>query len=202
MKYEFLRYYNLERWSSYWYQIKEIMDSGAKTVFEFGCGDGVVGKYIKHNTKIQYYCADIDPSLKSDYVFSVADFKLDKKFDAVCAFEVLEHLSYEQFKTCLKNLMSVSNKYVLISLPHWGRHFSLSFQLPFFGKKNFQFKLSSGKKHEYNGEHYWEIGKRGYPLKRILGDMASAGLEIQRHYICRESPYHHFFILKINNRNS
>ena len=198
MKYEFAKYCNLDRWSSYWHQINEIIKSNARTVLEFGCGDGVAGRYIKFNTNIPYQCADINPALNPDYILDLSNFSLaDKKFDTVCAFEVLEHLPYEQFKICLKKLMSVSNKYVLISLPHWGRHFSLSFQLPFFHKKRFQFKISAGGKHAYNGEHYWEIGKSGYPLKKIITDIINVGLEVERHYICHESPYHHFFILKI-----
>lgn len=200
MKYEFLKYCNLERWSSYWYQIDEIIKSGAETVLEFGCGDGVTGSYIKNNTNIQYFCADTDPALGPDYILNISNFSLDdKKFDTVCAFEVLEHLPYEQFKICLANLNAASNKYVLISLPHWGRHFSLSFQTPFLRKKRFQFKISTGKKHAYNGEHYWEIGKIGYPLKKIITDIIDVGFEVERHFICHESPYHHFFILKIKN---
>jgi SAM-dependent methyltransferase len=200
MEYKFGKYCNLERWSSYWYQINEIINSGAKTVLEFGCGDGVVARYIKNKTDIQYFCADNDPELNPDYILNIANFSFEnRKFDAVCAFEVLEHLPYEQFKTCLVNLKAVSNKYVLISLPHWGRHFSLSFQIPFFNKKRLQYKISTGKKHVYSGEHYWEIGKDGYQLKRVMDDIASIGLVIERHYVCHESPYHHFFVLKIKD---
>lgn len=203
MEYKFIKYCDLNRWSSYWYQIKEILDSKPNSVLEFGCGDGVVGDYIRKNSQIQYASADNDEKLKPDHILNISDFDLSgKKFDTVCAFEVLEHLPFEQFKKCLGNLKNISNKYVLISLPHWGRHFSFAFQIPCFGKKKFQFKLSTGKEHKYNGEHYWEIGKKGYTLKKVISEISETGLQVAKHYICHESPYHHFFILKANDKKN
>jgi hypothetical protein len=114
-----------------------------------------------------------------------------------CAFEVLEHLPYEEFKYCLSELMRVSNKYVLISLPHWGRHFSIHVRLPFFNKIQFSLKINIWPiKHKFNGQHYWEIGKIGFPLARIRNDIKSIGFKIVRDYIIFESPYHHFFVLR------
>lgn len=54
--------------------------------------------------------------------------------------------------------------------------------------------------HKFNGEHYWEIGKFGYPLSRIIKDIKIAGFNIKKTYRIFEVPYHRFFILeKVNN---
>ena len=51
-------------------------------------------------------------------------------------------------------------------------------------------------KHEFNGEHYWEIGKVGYPLSKITKDIERAGFNIERTYRVFENPYQRFFILR------
>jgi hypothetical protein len=50
--------------------------------------------------------------------------------------------------------------------------------------------------HNYNGEHYWEIGKVGYPLSKIINNIQKAGFKIEETYRVFEYPYHRFFILK------
>lgn len=121
----------------------------------------------------------------------------DNSFDLVCAFEVLEHLPFSNFENCLLELKRVSKKYIILSLPHWGRHFSFILRIPFFKKIKFQFKFSFFPiKHNFNGQHYWEIGKKGYNLSKIKNEIEKSGMNILRDYVCFESPYHHFFVLK------
>jgi len=48
---------------------------------------------------------------------------------------------------------------------------------------------------DLNGEHYWEIGKAGYLLQKEMGEIPSAGFEIEKTYRDFENPYHSFFVL-------
>jgi hypothetical protein len=48
----------------------------------------------------------------------------------------------------------------------------------------------------FNGEHYWEIGKAGYPLSKITKYIEKAVFKIIKTYRIFENPYHRFFILK------
>ncbi len=50
--------------------------------------------------------------------------------------------------------------------------------------------------HKFGGEHYWEIGKIGYPLDRITNNIKKKGFNIERTYRIFEHPYHRFFILR------
>lgn len=50
--------------------------------------------------------------------------------------------------------------------------------------------------HKFDGEHYWEIGKAGYPLTKIINDIQRAGFKIEKNNRIFEFPYHMFFILK------
>lgn len=196
--YNFQKYCSIERWSSYWQQINEIIKCRPTSVLEIGVGDGVVADYLINNTDIKYTSMDIADDLKPDAIGSVDAMPLsDNAFDLVCAFEVLEHLPFEKFEKSLKEMQRVSLKYVLISLPHWGRHFAFSLSLPYFKKIKWQRKFNPlPMKHKFDGQHYWEIGKRDFSLLKIKKSIKDSGCIMLRDYICFESPYHHFFVLE------
>jgi len=50
--------------------------------------------------------------------------------------------------------------------------------------------------HKFDGEHYWEIGKKGYSLSKITNNIQKAGFKIKETYRVFENPYNSFFILK------
>lgn len=197
-KYDFENYCGQERWSSYWHQLDEILKLKPANVLEVGIGDGTLGYYLKYSAGIEYASMDLRKELAPDILGSVASIPLsDGSFDLVCAFEVLEHLPFEKFGASLKELSRVARRYIIISLPHWGRHFSISIRLPFFKKRQWQKKFSFlPPSHTFNGQHHWEIGKKDYPLSRIHDSIKAAKLELVDHYIALESPYHHFFIMR------
>jgi SAM-dependent methyltransferase len=196
--YEFFNYSSPGRFASYWYQLSEVLDLKPDSVLEIGAGDKVLGNYLRSNTSINYQSLDLAADLSPDIVGSVDAIPLnDNTFDLVCAFEVLEHLPFEKFEKSLQEMKRVAKQYVLISLPHWGRHFSLEIRLPFWKKIRWQHKINSWPiKHQFNGQHYWEIGKKDYPLERIKNSIRNTGLEIVNDYVPFEMPYHHFFVLK------
>jgi len=131
--YNFEKYCEQDRWASYWHQINEILKLKPKSVLEVGVGDGTVSGYFKQKNILKYDTIDIDKDLNPDFVVSVDNMQFaDNEYDAVCAFEVLEHLPFKKFGKCLSEMRRVSKNNVIISLPHWGRHFSVKFRLPFF----------------------------------------------------------------------
>ncbi len=196
--YNFKKYCKLNRWVSYWNQINEIISLKPQTVLEIGPGDGVVSHYLQNNAGIDYTSVDIAADLHPDIVSSVDDLKIDdNSFDIACCFEVLEHLPFEKFDKSLQELGRVSKKYVIISLPHWGRNYALSIKIPGFKKIKLHKKISPvPKKHKFDGEHYWEIGKKNYSVKLIRKKIKQAGFIIKKDYIDFDSPFHHFFVLE------
>ncbi len=197
--YSFQSYCTEDRWCSYWYQINEVLILNPASVLEIGVGDKVLSSYLREHADIEYKSMDLAADLSPDFLGSVDNMSniSDESFDLVCAFEVLEHLPFEKFSQALSELKRTSREWVIISLPHWGRHFSIEIRLPFLKKLRWQFKISAPAiKHIFNGQHYWEIGKRGSSLKKIKSKIEENGFKIIKDYVAFESPYHHFFILK------
>ncbi len=102
-------------------------------------GNKFIKKYFS-DTKINYKTLDIAKDLKPDILGSVNNMHLkDNLFDLVCAFQVLEHLPSDEFEQCLKEMLRVSKKDVLIILPYSSRFYYLRIKIPLI--REFYFSL-------------------------------------------------------------
>jgi len=193
----FSRNYNDEkRWASYWHQIDEILKFNPKKVLVIGKGNGLAAFFLE-NCGVKTVTLDIDGSLKPDVVASVLNMPfVANDFDAALCAEVLEHFSYNEFNKALSEIKRISRFGAVISLPHFGPTIKFSLKAPLLPEIKLMFKLPYPKKHQFKGEHYWEIGKRDYPLRRIRNDIKKSGFTIKNDYVVFENPLHHFFVLR------
>ena len=195
--YRFHNYETVERYASYWYQVSTILSLQPKSILEIGVGSGV-SRYSLARAGIPIVTADIDKQLGSDYEADVRKLPFDdNRFDVVTAFQVLEHLPFSDFVVALRELRRVTGRYVCISLPDAGRYARLSLRLP--GALGFDWVLDLSKfrkRHVFQGEHYWEINKRGFQVKVVRRAILDSQLKIVGENRLRENMYHRFFILK------
>jgi len=195
-KYSFVKYNYIERWVSFWHQIDEVVKLKPENILEIGPGNKFVTGYLS-NLGYDIKTLDIDEDNQPDVVGSVLELPFDdNSFDLILCSEVLEHLPFDNFMVALEQMRRVAKKYVVLSLPRWGWLFYVKIKLPFLKYKKFYFKLSGLKKHKIGGKHFWEIGKAGYPLKKIKYLIKEQKFKIIKDYLDPDSPYHHFFILE------
>ncbi len=191
-------YDSKERFVSYWYQINEILKLNPYNVLEIGIGNSFVTKYIK-DREINVISLDIDKALNPDVIGDVLRLPfLDRYFDTVVCYEVLEHIPYENFDNALSEIYRVSKNHVLLSLPDDSRYYKLYIQIPHVGTLRQLLILPRLKKpiNRFDGQHFWEIGKEGYPLSKVIKNIQTRGFKIIKTYRMFENPYHRFFILK------
>lgn len=196
--YNFASYFHKFRWMSYWYQLKEIVDRPEITThLDIGPGSLFLKKSLEvHRPDITYKSMDIDSSLGCDVIGDVTKIPFpENSFDVVSAFQVLEHIKFEDFEMALKEMKRVTKNYVFISLPHNVPSFDLQFKLPGIKRFSLAIKIPFGQKHVFYGQHYWEVGKRGYSAKKILS-IFRKHFEVIDEYVPFENQYHHFYILK------
>lgn len=194
--YSFAQYSHKDRWNSYFNQLNETLTLRPSSVLEIGVGDKVFGSFLKNNTSVEYKSVDVAEDLEPDIVGSVTSLPFkENSFDVVCAFEVLEHLPYVNFEAAISEIHRVSKKYAVVSLPHFGPPVKFLLKLPFLPEIKLSFKIPFHKQHEFNGEHYWEIGKKDYPLSRIQNDLRGY-FKVIKEFVPFENQYHHFFVLE------
>lgn len=194
--YQFERYVDIKRWSSYWHQLREVLALQPQSVLEVGVGTGI-NSLLLRQLGCETATMDIDPALKPTHVGSVTAIPLaDASYDVVAAFQVLEHLPYDDFRTAASELRRVASRYVVLSLPDSHKMLTFVLPLPFGGERRWQIPKPRwrARVHRITGEHQWEINKRGYPVSRIVGDLEASGLKVLKTFRAPENPYHRFFI--------
>lgn len=195
--YAFDTYMHQKRWASLWFQLDTVLATHSNTVLEIGPGLGLF-KGIGERFGLNITTLDIDPELQPDYVGSVyqLDFE-DNSFDCVCAFQMLEHLPFEDSLRAFGEMARVCSSKVVISLPDAKIRYPFSLHLPKFGQ--FKFTLprpfTRPREHKFDGEHYWEINKKGFELKTVLAEFSSIKtVRLTDTFIVPEHPYHRFLI--------
>ena len=191
-------YDSKERFISYWHQINEIISFEPEKILEIGVGNGFTSKYLK-DRNLNVITFDVEDELSPDVVGSVLKLPFDSEsFDVVACYEVLEHLLYSEFPKAMKEIHRVSRKYAVLSLPDVTTVYRINIELPKIRpiKRLVNHPFHRPAQHAFDGEHYWEIGKTGYPLERIELDIRQAGLNIIKTYRVFEFYYHRFFVLE------
>ena len=184
------------RFVSYFNQISLAIKTNPDNILEIGSGDKVFSSYIKQNTKIEIKTLDVAEDLGPDVIGDIRSIPFpDNYFNTVCAFEVLEHIPFEDVRKALGEMFRVSNNYVLISVPHFSPQFKFLLKIPFIPEIKFAIKIPYFKKHKFDGEHYWELGKYGFPKKRFKKLLEECGV-VEKDFIPFENQYHHFFLVK------
>ena len=197
---------------SYLLQMQTISNlKDVNSILEVGPGEGFVARNLR-DVGYEYDTLDFEdahePTIKADFRSLDPD-KINRRYDLTCACQVLEHFPYNEFTRHIKTLRELSTNYVFISLPYSCRGFSIKFnvqngqqdrfikQLDFYVPTN----LPNRKyREEYMSEfpwavHFWEIGRRGFKIKRVLNDIESCGLSIRRRFHSPNS-FHYFILCK------
>lgn len=191
-------YRSKDRWLSYWYQLSLVRKVHPATVLEIGPGEGVVSEALCKD-KVAVTTCDIDAAVRPDIVGSITALPLpDSSFDLVLAAEVLEHIRFEDVPVALAEIARVARTHVVISLPHAGYTFGWECKVPLLPRTQWLFKIPFfWKTHTFNGEHYWELGKKGYPVRRFLGVAHKAGLRLEVVQKFQDDPAHRYFLFTV-----
>ncbi len=158
---------NIRHWLYYWHQINLMQSyiSREDRILEIGVGSGFTSNYLK-SKNYQVKTLDIDPAKNPDIIANLVEYEYPEKFDYVLAFEVFEHIPFEDFKEVLSRLSKVCQKGLLISLPRneklWLR---VSLELP--GSKISNFKIVTRRRKIISKHHHWEIDYKSFSRSMI-----------------------------------
>ncbi len=189
-------YLNLPRMITYWYQAEAVRRCGGNRVMEIGLGMGLT-TWILRRWGLNVTTLDIDAELGPNCAGDIRELPFaDGSFDTVLAAEVLEHLPYSDLDRSLSELRRVARTHVVVTLPCAlvGVHVGINLPIlePFF----LAFGFRQWTRPRFDGQHYWELDRRGYPKRRIRRAMVRAGFAIEREFRPGLSLYNYFFVLR------
>jgi ubiquinone/menaquinone biosynthesis C-methylase UbiE len=198
------KYFTRARFVGYYTQLNLAISVKPVSILEVGLGDCTVSDYLRRAGYLITTC-DFDKNLNPDVVADIRKLPFnDNSFDLVIACEVIEHVPFDDFEKIISELNRISKKNVLISFPYNRNFFEIELCIKnFFLKRidkcvhfgiylnNFFKKIDFDK----NGQHYWEIGTKGYPLK-IFTNIIEEKFNVIKSF----SPYgdgsHFYFLLE------
>lgn len=194
--YRFSEYVNRERWASYWCQVQSVLRNGGQTVLYIGVGDNIVPSILELQG-LDVARFDHDAQLGADYASDIRE--IDRSvptagFDVVVCCQMLEHLPFEDFETVIAKLARIAKKGLILSLPYrYRRVFDVKFKIPLIPESHIYLDIPKfWHRWRFNGQHYWEVGTRGYSRRRIDEVLRRHG-NIRRRYRPPENRYHIFY---------
>ena len=197
LHYQFTAYTSKERFSSFWHQVNEVLKFQPKTVLEIGPGPGIVTNILR-SQGVKVTTVDFADDVGADVIASVLDLPFsEKSFDVIVCCQVLEHIEFSTFSRALAEIHRVSTHGAVISLPQVSKYWPFFIYVPKVGAIRFGLNMHIlPQKHIFDGEHYWEIGKKNFPLRKILTLIRNRFSQVY-HFRNWDNPYHHFFICRI-----
>jgi SAM-dependent methyltransferase len=195
--YALRRYVDAGRWASLWQQVQTVDALAPQRVLEIGPGPGLF-KRLATQMGLHVETLDLDPALEPDHVDSATSLPFaDGQFDVVCAFQMLEHLPYEESLRVLAEMSRVARLGVVVSVPDIRPVWRYMVHLPRVGERRWLLPRPfwQPQPHQFDGEHHWEVGKLETPLVRVQADFAaSARWPLRRTWRMFEDPYYRFFV--------
>jgi len=194
-------YNSFERFVSYACQLQAIESCKPKTILEIGPGNSIVTQHLRtagyHVTTV-----DVDPESGSDLVADIRDLpSKDATFDVVVAFQVLEHIPWEDVSGALVELARVSKKNLVISVPQRVTCFECVLKIPFMRtliKRNFidlsiciPLKFPKG----ISKQHHWELDFWQYSRKTFRNILGKVGVVVSE-FSPALDKYHRFFVIE------
>jgi uncharacterized UPF0146 family protein len=152
-----------DHWRLYWQQ-QEIIQryvTEKNTILEIGVGSSFAANYLK-SKNFSVTTFDIDKEKKPDIVGNIVECNwTNMKFNHILAFEVFEHIPFEEFKVALENLRSVVENHIIISLPlNVHRLFECEYKIPKFKRNMIRIQIPKNK--ITTESHFWEVGYDKY----------------------------------------
>lgn len=196
-------YDDVLRFVSYYSQIDAAMSLKPEKTLEIGIGNSTVANYLRQAGMNLTTC-DFDAELKPDVVADIRNLPFeDNSFDLVMACEILEHLPWEDAKNALVELNRVTRKHVIVSIPYASEAFEIVIRFPmikrFFKKNYFNICIRIPhffRKMKFDGQHYWEIGRGGYPKRKVV-KMFKEVFNLKKQFRPILKHHHQYFILEV-----
>ena len=168
-------------WRLYWRQQK-IMEKFVRPghrALEIGVGTGFTANYLR-SKGIEVVTLDIDADKKPDIIANIVKYEFNDVYDHILAFEVFEHIPFDQFEIVIKKLSQACRQYLFLSVPRNEIIFVRgSIKLPRIPELDFTVRGPTRKHLSKN--HFWEIDDPATSRVKFEQTLTAAGFSVLHH---------------------
>ncbi|MFQ5413512.1 MAG: class I SAM-dependent methyltransferase [Phycisphaerae bacterium] len=188
-------YMTLPRLLACWHQAKTVSACRGQRVLEVGPGPGLT-TWLLRRWGFDVVTVDIDPALRPTFTADIVRLPFgDGAFDSVLAAEVLEHLPFAQFQPALRELGRVVRGHLVITIPYRTIGIAAGVNVPLLEPRFVTVGWPWRRRHRFDGQHYWEMGRPGYGRRAVRSAIRAAGLHIVREFRSPLSLFCYGFVL-------
>jgi SAM-dependent methyltransferase len=187
---DWLTYYSQKRIVHQWTQLDMLAATASRRVLEIGPAGGLVTAMLA-NAGYEVETLDCEPRAftNPDTRHIEADIETLRAadiagYDAILCCETLEHIDWDRVGGVLRAFRESGARHLVVSVPYMA--FQITFDL-YLNAQTLRHYFSLKKRlhrrefaREPPGGHQWEVGYRGYPLKRWEERLQSCGWTIVR----------------------
>jgi methyltransferase family protein len=191
-------YMTLPRFVTHWHQAHEVASvcPAGGQVLEIGPGSGHV-TWLLRDWGRRVVTADFDRSVGPSVVSDVVRLPLaESGVDCVLAAEVLEHLPFAELGAALAELRRVTRRHLVLTLPAPFVGLSGLLNLTKVSPRRLHLGLPYRRRHRFDGQHHWELGKRGTSVRAVRSAIEAVGFAVDREYRPAPSLYNYVFVLR------
>lgn len=176
--------------------MQQLIQAGNR-VLEIGVGSGFTANYLRSKGVI-VTTLDIDEDKSPDIVANVVTYDFPEQYDCVLAFEIFEHIPFQEFQSVLLNLGTSCSRYLFFSVPRNRKTvLALNVKLPKLKPISFDWKIRRGKLLEPH--HFWELDHDGKSITSLERTLHDAGFCVRR---CQEAFNRCFFACENTSTHS
>jgi len=171
---------DLRHWIFYWNQIRILHSklSPGDHVLEIGVGTRFTSNYLK-SKGYKVTTIDIDAAKKPDIVANIVEFVFTESYDYVIAFEVFEHIPFEDFTSVLKKIYPICREQLIISLPRNEKTWlDVKIELP--GSKKMNVRIATKRNKILSKHHHWEVDFAQYSNAYIAKVFRENGFDLEK----------------------
>lgn len=201
---EWYKQLNLSNFINSYYQYRDVQQCASpKRILIVGPGQGLDAQILAWRG-YEITTLDIDDTFNPDTIGSVHDLSMfeDGQFDVVIASHVLEHIAVPYLDAALRELARVAH-WAIIYLPVAGRHSQIRIVPGFKGvdlTAIFDFfnllEKPDGITPKYcGGQHFWEVGYRGFRVKQLINRFEKR-FQVINHYRNKDWNPSYNFVLR------
>jgi hypothetical protein len=185
------------RWNLYWQQQKLLHNSinQSDKIAEIGVGTKFTYNYLK-SKGYNVTSIDIDPDKNPDILLNIVECDPSQlKFDTILAFNIFEHIPFEEFLSTIDKFSSADISNIFFSVP-LNKKILFEFKLRIGRYLNKEIVFDKRRNKITAEHHHWELDYKEYTKHKLVAELSQRNYDLENSFTFSNQAYFYFQKIK------